>query len=108
MLKLLVIAVVLLFTAGVLAQDPKIISRIENSARLARAWNSIAPATRQYNAAMQQIDKSFHITPPGRVLDEAERKKRVGWEKEARSALLTELDGVNELLNEEDFEADNK
>ena len=80
--------------------------RVENRSRIARAWNSIAPATALYNEHMGAADKLIHerFNPKTVVVDpDAKRRETVGHLKAAREALLSELDAVNELIEEEDY-----
>jgi hypothetical protein len=80
--------------------------RIPNRSRIAHAWNSIAPATKQWNEAMSKADYLLHerFSPKVVVVDpDLKRKESVAAYKAAREALLKELDALNELIEEEDY-----
>jgi hypothetical protein len=87
------------------AQEAKA-PRVENRTRIARAWNSIAPATEVYNEHMGEVDRLLHerFNPKIVVVDpDAKRRETAGHLKAAREALLNELDALNELISEEDY-----
>jgi hypothetical protein len=104
--KLVAVALILIAACVVGAQDVKIISHVPNRSRIARAWNSIAPATKEWNEAMSKADYLLHerFNPKLVVVDpELKRKESVAAYKAAREALLKELDALNELIEEEDY-----
>jgi hypothetical protein len=79
---------------------------VSNVIKIARLWNSIGPATELYNEHMNAADKLIHerFNPKIVVVDpDAKRRETVGHLKAAREALLSELDAVNELIEEEDY-----
>jgi hypothetical protein len=80
--------------------------RIENRPRIARLWNSLAPSTTTYNEHMNAASDLLHerFNPKIVVVDpDAKRRETVGHLKAAREALLSELEAVNELIEEEDY-----
>lgn len=88
------------------AQDPKTVSRVSNYNRIAKAWNSIPPATVIWNREMEAAEKLLRerFNPKILVVDpEEKRKQTVAHYKAAREVLLTELDALNELIEEEDY-----
>ncbi|MEP6743839.1 MAG: hypothetical protein ABJB61_15185 [bacterium] len=87
------------------AQD-KIISHIPNLPRIARAWNSIAPATKDWNAAMEKADALIHERFNPKIVvanPDEKRKEAVVNYKAAKEALLKQLDALNELIDEEEW-----
>jgi len=104
-MKLAPFALIPLLVCIASAQEVKA-PRVENLPRIARAWNSIAPATKEYNEHMNAADKLIHerFNPKIVVADpDAKRRETVGHLKAAREALLSELEAVNELIEEEDY-----
>ena len=96
------------------AQDVKIISeRLPNLPRIAKAWNSLTETTQDWNKAMARADMLLHARFGNQVLDlneerraqlEIERRKAcVGYYKQAREALLKQVDALNVLIEEEDY-----
>jgi hypothetical protein len=91
------------------AQDittDKIISRIPNRARIARAWNSLGPATLEWNESMEKADALIHERFDPRIVvvnPDDKRIQQVAHYKTAREALLKQLDALNELIDEEDY-----
>src|SRR5688572_20295593 len=95
--KLAAIALILFLACLAVGQDIKIISRVQNVARIAKAWNSIGPATQEWNEAMSKADYLLHerFNPKVVVVDpEQKRKETVAAYKAAREALLKELDAL--------------
>lgn len=80
--------------------------RVPNRSRIARAWNAISPATKEWNEAMSKADYLLHerFSPKIVVVDpDQKRNESVAAYKAAREALLKELDALNELIEEEDY-----
>lgn len=87
------------------AQD-KIISRVPNLPRIARAWNSIVDQTVIWNQSSEKADKLLHERFNEKILiadPDAKRRETVLHYKVAREALLKQLDALNELIDEEDY-----
>jgi hypothetical protein len=100
----LVLAFVLAVCMLVKAQE-RIISRVVNVSRIARAWNSLGPSTKEWNDATERIDVLLHdrFNPKIVVADpEAKQRETVIHYKAAKEALLKQLDALNELIDEED------
>jgi len=94
------------FLVCIAATQEKIVSRSVNVAKIARLWNSLLPTTKTYNEHMNAADRLIHerFNPKIVVVDpDAKRRETVGHLKAAREALLSELDAVNELIEEEDY-----
>jgi hypothetical protein len=96
------------------AQDVKIISsQTPNLNRIAKAWNSFAETTQEWNKAMARADMLLHARFGNQVLDlneerraqlEIERRKAcVGYYKQAREATIKQLEALNTLIEEEDY-----
>jgi len=84
----------------------KIVPRVPKVSRIAKAWNSIAPATQEYNEAMGHADRLLHERFNPKILisnPDDKRRETVGQYKAAREALLKELDALNVLIEEEDY-----
>lgn len=80
--------------------------RLPNFPRIARAWNSIQPASREWNEAMGKADVLLHerFNPKILIADpDQKRRETVGHYKAAREALLKELDALTTLIEEEDY-----
>jgi electron transfer flavoprotein alpha/beta subunit len=80
--------------------------RIPNLPRIAKAWNSIQPATEEWNAAMGKADHLLHDRFNLKVMlaePDQSRRETVAAYKAAREALLKELDALNVLIEEEDY-----
>jgi C4-type Zn-finger protein len=100
----LVLAFVLALCMLVKGQE-RIISRVVNVHRIARAWNSLGPSTKEWNDAMERADALIHerFNPKLIVADpEAKQRETVIQYKAAKEALLKQLDALNELIDEED------
>jgi hypothetical protein len=91
----------------------KITPRFPNLPRIVKAWNSLNEQTEVWNKNMARAEALLHARFDGQVLDlneerraqlELERRKRcVGYYKEAREALLKQVDALNVLIEEEDY-----
>ena|SRR6266540_1087937 len=100
----LVLAFVLAICMLVKAQE-RIVSRVANVSRIARAWNSLGPSTKDWNEAMERADALLHerFNPKVLVADpEVKQRESVIQYKVAKEALLKQLDALNELIDEED------
>jgi hypothetical protein len=96
----------------VVAQE-KITSRIPNLPRIAKAWNSLAEQTEIWNKNTARAEALLHARFDGQVLDlneerrakleEERRKACVGYYKQAREALLKQVDALNVLIETEDY-----
>jgi uncharacterized protein YebE (UPF0316 family) len=88
------------------AQDIKIISRVPNRERIAKAWNSINPVTKEYNAAMDAAEKLLHERFNQKIVvanPEEKRRETVGYYKAALLALDKEREALITLIEEEDY-----
>jgi hypothetical protein len=96
------------------AQDVKIISeRLPNRDRIVNAWNSINPATQEWNVAMAKAEALLHVRFGNQGVDlneerkatlELERRKAcVGYYKQALNALEKEREALIKLIEEEDY-----
>ena len=107
--RFLSLGLVIMLAGIVFAQDAKIISHVENRSRIVRAWNSIGPATTQWNQAMSKVELLLQARFDPRVvnvnpaLEDERRHACVANYKTAREALLKRLDALNELIEEEDY-----
>ena len=87
--------------------------RLPNVHRIATAWNSIPEQTEIWNKNMARAEALLHARFSGQVLDlneerrnaleEERRKACVGYYKQAREALLKQVDALNVLIEEEDY-----
>ena len=94
------------FLVCIAATQEKPVSRAANVTKIARLWNSLLPATKTYNEHMDAADTLMHewFNPKIVVVDpDAKRRETVGHLKAAREALLSELEAVNGLIEEEDY-----
>jgi hypothetical protein len=100
---LLLIALLLLTFSIARAQydDVKVLSRVTNYARIAKAWNALIPATEKWNRAMGIANESIHAHRPDKVNNEEETRKRVAQYKIAREATIEELKALEILIIEE-------
>src|SRR6185503_9441315 len=90
-----------LFCIAAAQDDVKIISRVPNYNRIATAWNSINPVTKEYNVAMDAAEKLLHERFNPKIVvanPDEKRRETVGHLKVAREALLKELDALNTLI----------
>jgi hypothetical protein len=114
-MKLKVLAPIILTLSLVcltVAQE-KIVPRIPNLPRIAKAWNSLNEQTEIWNKNTARAEALLHARFGGQVLDlneerrakleEERRKACVGYYKEAREALLKQVDALNVLIEEEDY-----
>lgn len=107
-----VILILSLVCLTAVAQE-KITPRLPNLSRIVKAWNSIPEQTEIYNKNMARAEMLLHARFDGQVLDlneerraqlEIERRKAcVGYYKAAREALLSQVDALNTLIEEEDY-----
>src|ERR1051326_14366 len=91
----------------------KITPRIPNLPRIVKAWNSLNEQTETWNKNMARAEALLHARFGGQVLDlneerrnaleEERRKACVGYYKQAREALLKQVDALNVLIEEEDY-----
>ena len=103
-LRLFGLTLALILALCLLAKSQEL-PRIPNLSRIARAWNSLGPTTKEWNAAMEKADALIHerFNPKIVVVDpDARRQESVANYKAAREALLKQLDALNELIDEED------
>lgn len=87
--------------------------RLPNIPRIAKAWNSIAEATEDWNKYTARAEALLHARFDGQVLDlneerrtqlEIERRKAcAGYYKAAREATIKQLEALNVLIEEEDY-----
>ena len=102
-LRLFGLTLALILALCLLAKSQEV--RTPNISRIARAWNSLGPATKEWNEAMKKADTLIHdrFNPNIVIADpEAKRRDSVANYKAAKEALLTQLDALNELIDEED------
>ena len=98
-------AVLVAFCIVAHAQDQRV-SKVVNFPKIVRAWNSIGPATKEWNTAMEEADRLLHerFNPNVVVVDpDAKRRETVSQLKVARDAGLKQIEALNELIEEEDY-----
>jgi N12 class adenine-specific DNA methylase len=111
--KLLSLCLILVLAGIVFAQEVKIISHVPNVARIARNWNALNPLTQEWNEATAKTDLLLHARFNSRVVDVNEeraqridddrRRACVRYYKQAKEALLKQVEALNELIDEEDY-----
>ena len=92
------------------AQETK---RLPNVPRIARNWNSIVKENEESSQALNKLDLLLHARFVPKVIEVSEerrqkveddrRKACVTYYKQAREALLKQVDALNELIEEEDY-----
>ena len=88
------------------AQDVQIISRVPNREKIVKAWNSINPATVEWNVAMEKAEALLHERFNPKIVvanPDEKRRETVANLKAAREALYKELEALNVLIEEEDY-----
>jgi hypothetical protein len=105
-------ALILTLVCLTVAQE-RIVPRLPNISRIAKAWNSIPEQTEVWNKNMARADALLHARFDGQVLDlneqrrmqlETERRKACfGYYKAAREATVKQLEALNVLIEEEDY-----
>ena len=86
--------------------DVKIISRVQNFHRMSRAWASMydpIEAWRKEMIAAQDLLKERFNSKVIVANPDEKRKQTVAHYKAAKEALLTQVDALNVLIEEEDY-----
>lgn len=105
-MKVLTPAALIPFLICLTVAQEKLTPRVTNYNKIARTWNSIQPATEEWNRQIGQVDKLLHerFNPKIVVVDpDQKRRETVAAYKAAREALIKELEALNTLIEEEDY-----
>ena len=107
-MKALILIVIL--SCLTVAQETK---RLPNVPCIARNWNSIVKDNEESSQALNKLDLLLHARFVPKVIEVSEerrwkiederRKACVAYYKQAREALLKQVDALNELIEEEDY-----